>query len=136
MFRAAMIGCALVMSLMDCASAAEAPGVTATEIKVGGIFPFSGPASSIGQVGKAVLAYVQSINDRGGLIWNDARGAEMPYNTHGGFLSHAYLLGINHLTETVKQLRGQAGATQVPNAHVGLATMAPAREHTTLILTS
>jgi ABC-type branched-subunit amino acid transport system substrate-binding protein len=62
-----MIGCALVMSLMDCASAAEAPGVTATEIKVGGIFPFSGLASPIGQVGKAVLAYVQSINDRGGI---------------------------------------------------------------------
>src|SRR5216684_2642803 len=67
MFRAPMIACALVMSLMDCASAADAPGVTATEIKVGGIFPFSGPASSIGQVGKAVLVYVQSINDRGGI---------------------------------------------------------------------
>jgi branched-chain amino acid transport system substrate-binding protein len=34
---------------------------------LGGIFPFSGPASSIGQVGKAVLSYVQSINDRGGI---------------------------------------------------------------------
>ena len=67
MFRAVMIACALVMSLTDGASAADAPGVTATEIKVGGIFPFSGPASAIGQVGKAVLAYVQSINDRGGI---------------------------------------------------------------------
>jgi branched-chain amino acid transport system substrate-binding protein len=67
MFRATMFACALVISLMDCAFAGDAPGVTATEIKVGGIFPFSGPASSIGQVGKAVLAYVQSINDRGGI---------------------------------------------------------------------
>ena len=67
MFRAAMIACALVISLTDGASAADAPGVTATEIKVGGIFPFSGPASAIGQVGKAVLAYAQSINDRGGI---------------------------------------------------------------------
>jgi ABC-type branched-subunit amino acid transport system substrate-binding protein len=43
------------------------PGISATEIKVGGIFPFSGPASSIGLVGRSVLAYVQSINDRGGI---------------------------------------------------------------------
>jgi ABC-type branched-subunit amino acid transport system substrate-binding protein len=47
--------------------AADAPGVTATEIKIGGVFPFSGPASSIGLVGKGVLAYVQEINDRGGI---------------------------------------------------------------------
>ena len=43
------------------------PGVTATEIRIGGVFPFSGPASSIGTVGKAVLAYVQMINDTGGI---------------------------------------------------------------------
>jgi branched-chain amino acid transport system substrate-binding protein len=42
-------------------------GVTATEIKIGGIFPLSGAASSIGQVGHGVLAYVHSINDRGGI---------------------------------------------------------------------
>ena len=47
--------------------AADEPGVTKTEIKIGGIFPFSGPASSIGLVGKGVVAYVQSINDRGGI---------------------------------------------------------------------
>ncbi len=28
------------------------PGVTATEIKVGAVFPFSGPASALGAVGK------------------------------------------------------------------------------------
>jgi branched-chain amino acid transport system substrate-binding protein len=47
--------------------AGDTPGVTPTEIKIGGIFPFSGPASSIGQVGQGVLAYVKSINDRGGI---------------------------------------------------------------------
>src|ERR1700693_3166058 len=47
--------------------AADAPGVTPTEIKVGGVFPFSGPASSIGLVGRGVLAYVPSLNDRGGI---------------------------------------------------------------------
>ena len=57
----------LLLALSAPAFAAEMPGVTATEIKIGGVFPFSGPASSIGLVGKGVLAYVQSINDRGGI---------------------------------------------------------------------
>src|SRR3984893_5345664 len=47
--------------------AGDMPGITRTEIKIGGVFPFSGPASSIGLVGRGVLAYVQSINDRGGI---------------------------------------------------------------------
>ena len=55
------------------ASAAEMPGVTATEIRIGGVFPFSGPASSIGTVGKAVLAYVQMINDHGGINGRNVR---------------------------------------------------------------
>src|SRR5258707_3498063 len=57
----------LMLALSAPAFGADAPGVTATEIKIGGVFPFSGPASSIGLVGKGVLAYVQSINDRGGI---------------------------------------------------------------------
>lgn len=67
MFKGLKIASALVLALSGSAFAADAPGVTATEIKIGGIFPFSGPASSIGLVGKGVLAYVQSINDRGGI---------------------------------------------------------------------
>ena len=58
---------ALALALSAPAFAADAPGVTPTEIKIGGVFPFSGPASSIGLVGKGVLAYVQLINDRGGI---------------------------------------------------------------------
>lgn len=48
------------------AHAAEAPGVTATEIKIGGVYPFSGPASALGLVGRGLEAYVAFINDRGG----------------------------------------------------------------------
>ncbi len=58
---------ALALLLSGPALAAEEPGVTATEIKIGGVFPFSGPASSIGLVGRGVMAYVQSVNDRGGV---------------------------------------------------------------------
>ena len=57
----------MLLALGSYAFAADAPGVTQTEIKIGGVFPFSGPASSIGLVGRGVLAYVQSINDRGGI---------------------------------------------------------------------
>jgi ABC-type branched-subunit amino acid transport system substrate-binding protein len=67
MFRAFAILCALAFALVTQAFAADTPGVTTTEIRIGGIFPFSGPASSIGLVGRGILAYVQSINDRGGI---------------------------------------------------------------------
>src|SRR6516225_3202544 len=67
MFRSLMMACAVLTPLATSARAADTPGVTPTEIKVGGIFPFSGPASSIGLVGRGILAYVQSINDRGGI---------------------------------------------------------------------
>ncbi len=58
---------ALALLLSGPALAAEEPGITATEIKIGGVFPFSGPASSIGLVGRGVMAYIQSVNDRGGI---------------------------------------------------------------------
>ncbi len=57
----------MLLALGSSAFATDGPGVTPLEIKVGGIFPFSGPASSIGLVGRGILAYVRSINDRGGI---------------------------------------------------------------------
>src|SRR5260221_14615484 len=67
MLRKFKLASALALALSAPAFAADTPGVTATEIKIGGVFPFSGPASSIGLVGRGVLAYVPSINDRGGI---------------------------------------------------------------------
>ena len=67
MFGKSKFAFALLLALSRPAFAADTPGVTATEVKIGGIFPFSGPASSIGLVGKGILAYVQSVNDRGGI---------------------------------------------------------------------
>src|SRR5256885_13852400 len=49
------------------AMAADTPGVTATEIKIGHTTPYSGPASAYGTIGKVITAYFKKINDEGGI---------------------------------------------------------------------
>jgi len=49
------------------ARADNAPGVTATEIKIGQTMPYSGPASAYGVIGRTDAAYFKMINDEGGV---------------------------------------------------------------------
>jgi branched-chain amino acid transport system substrate-binding protein len=49
------------------ASAANAPGITDTEIKIGQTMPYSGPASAYGAIGRADVAYFKMINEQGGV---------------------------------------------------------------------
>jgi branched-chain amino acid transport system substrate-binding protein len=57
---AAMSGSALAQKKYD-------TGATDTEIKVGNIMPYSGPASAYGVIGKTEDAYFKMINDKGGI---------------------------------------------------------------------
>ncbi len=57
---AAMSGSALAQKKYD-------TGATDTEIKIGNIMPYSGPASAYGIIGKTEEAYFRMINDQGGI---------------------------------------------------------------------
>src|ERR1700731_3109574 len=43
------------------------PGATDTEIKIGNIMPYSGPASAYATIGKTEAAYFNKINSEGGI---------------------------------------------------------------------
>jgi len=47
--------------------AADTPGVTATEIKIGNTSPYSGPASTYGVLGKLESAFFGMVNEQGGI---------------------------------------------------------------------
>jgi branched-chain amino acid transport system substrate-binding protein len=64
------VGAIVAMALAANSAWAEkqyGPGVTDTEIKIGNIMPYSGPASAYGTIGKADAAYFEMINDKGGI---------------------------------------------------------------------
>ena len=59
---------ALALVLMAGAvRAADTPGVTATEIKIGNTSPYSGAASTYGVLGKLEAAFFGMVNEQGGV---------------------------------------------------------------------
>jgi branched-chain amino acid transport system substrate-binding protein len=58
----------LALALMAAPAAAEnAPGITATEIKIGQTMPYSGPVAAYAALGKGELGFFAMINEQGGI---------------------------------------------------------------------
>lgn len=68
--RRAVVGSATAFAFAPAIVGAQKkydPGVTDKEIKLGHTNPYSGPLSAYGQIGKAITAYWQMVNDTGGV---------------------------------------------------------------------
>ncbi|MGY4327761.1 ABC-type branched-subunit amino acid transport system substrate-binding protein [Bradyrhizobium sp. LB7.2] len=67
---AALVTATAVITLTSGAALAQKKydtGASDTEIKIGNIMPYSGPASAYGIIGKTEEAYFKMINDKGGI---------------------------------------------------------------------
>jgi branched-chain amino acid transport system substrate-binding protein len=63
-----LFGCLLASGAMATSATAEnAPGVTDNEIKIGQTMPYTGPGAWVSSLGLAEKAYMQMINDQGGV---------------------------------------------------------------------
>src|SRR3984885_10568167 len=67
--KSAMLAGLLAIAVTSAANAQKRydPGATDTEIKIGNIMPYSGPASAYATIGKTEAAYFNKINAEGGI---------------------------------------------------------------------
>ena len=69
MYRRSLLAASAMAMVLGtgAARAADTPGVTATEIKIGNTTPYSGPASTYGALGKLESAFFGMVNEKGGV---------------------------------------------------------------------
>ncbi len=66
-FAVMFAACVAVTGSFGGANAAEVPGVSDTEVLLGGTHPFSGPVSAYRVIDAGIQAYFSYVNDRGGI---------------------------------------------------------------------
>ena len=62
-----LVGASITLAAASVQAKDYGPGVSDTEIRIGNIMPYSGPASAWSTIGKATAAYFEMVNDRGGI---------------------------------------------------------------------
>src|SRR5215472_13573651 len=67
LFPAAVLGLTVLIATVATAQKKYDVGASDTEIKIGNINPYSGPASAYGVVGKTEAAYFNKVNAEGGV---------------------------------------------------------------------
>jgi branched-chain amino acid transport system substrate-binding protein len=67
MLPAVVLGLAVGSAGSAAAQKKYDPGASNTEIKIGNINPYSGPASAYGTIGKSIDAYFKKVNAEGGV---------------------------------------------------------------------
>ena len=95
-------------------------GITPTDVDVAMIFDHFTMAVplSLEQYGFCGLGEGGPLIASGATRWPDGR---LPVNTHGGSNGEAFIHGVNHVPEAVRQLRGTS-SSQVEGAEVALVT--------------
>lgn len=72
----------------------------------------------------------------GNFAWNSKRPCNTPSTEH----SWSYVQGFTHLTEGIRQLRGESGPTQVPRAKTclvtGVGATGPGTAHAAAVLSA
>lgn len=99
-------------------------GVSASEIDVAQIYDhFTGMVLiALEDFGFCEAGESSDFVESGGIRWNSGR---LPMNTAGGSLAEAYVHGLNHVIEGVRQLRGES-SSQVMNAETCFVSSASA----------
>lgn len=102
------------------ANAEKAAGISISEADFGELYDCFTPAcllqiEDMGLCGKGEAGVMVAEG-------HTSLAGRIPLNTHGGLLSYSYRLGVEHIVEAVRQLRGEAGAVQVADAELGFVT--------------
>ncbi len=132
MKRLAVLAAALVLAPVALAGGAADPGVTSTEILLGGTVPLTGVAALFGSVGPGADAYFRYVNDHGGVAGrriryeylDDQYSVPLTVQQTRKLVEEDRVFAIFNSvgTEHVEAVKGYLNAARVPQLFVGTGT--------------